>query len=126
MAGWRGFLPAQQQDQRRSSDMGLAVSQSPPYSCYSARSTVSLVKGENRRKCVRDVLLAIDDQILTVLKAEKFVVRKPNCNSVIALGTTDPEALWAWRATAPMLELRRRVESRSSRPNYRKLWSRRK
>jgi uncharacterized protein (DUF362 family) len=43
-----------------------------------AKSIVSLVKGEERRKIVRESLVAIDDRILPVLKRKKSVVIKPN------------------------------------------------
>lgn len=46
---------------------------SPP-----ARSTVALVKGENRRKNIADALAAIDDQIRPVLRTKNNVVIKVN------------------------------------------------
>jgi uncharacterized protein (DUF362 family) len=42
------------------------------------RATVSLVKGENRRKNIYDALVAIDDQIRPGLKTKKYVLIKPN------------------------------------------------
>jgi uncharacterized protein (DUF362 family) len=42
------------------------------------KPTVSLVKGEVRRKLICDSLVAIDDQIRPVLKRKKSVVIKPN------------------------------------------------
>src|SRR3954471_9935553 len=42
------------------------------------RSTVSLVKGENRRKNIADALVAIDDQIRPVLRTRKYVAIKVN------------------------------------------------
>ena len=42
------------------------------------RSTVSLVKGENRRKNIADALIAIDDQIRPVLRTRKYVAIKVN------------------------------------------------
>ncbi len=52
------------------------------------RSTVSLIKGDSRRKNVTDSLVAIDEQITPVLKTKKYVLIKPN-----ALGTTHVDAL---------------------------------
>gem|GEM_PF-130444 len=52
------------------------------------RSTVSLVKGDNRRKNVTQALEAIDEQIMPVLKTKKYVIIKPN-----ALGVTHIDAL---------------------------------
>jgi uncharacterized protein (DUF362 family) len=43
------------------------------------RSTVSLVKGDDRRKNVTEALKRIDDQILPALARKKYVVIKPNC-----------------------------------------------
>ena len=43
-----------------------------------AHSTVSLVKGENRRKNIADALTAIDEQLRPGLKAKKYVVIKTN------------------------------------------------
>ena len=43
-----------------------------------AKSVVSLVKGDERRKNIRESLIAIDDQIRPVLKRKKYVVIKPN------------------------------------------------
>ena len=42
------------------------------------RSLVSLIKGEERRRTVRESLEAIDGQIRPVLKTKKYVVIKPN------------------------------------------------
>ncbi len=52
------------------------------------RSTVSIIKGDNRRKNVTDSLVLIDEQIMPVLKTKKYVLIKPN-----ALGTTHVDAL---------------------------------
>ena len=94
----RGVLPAsaqqppQQQPPRPNMDVWTGPDQ--PYPYQTARSTVALVKGESsRRKNITDALVAIDDQILPVLKTKKYVVLKPNCVSTVALGTTNPEAL---------------------------------
>jgi uncharacterized protein (DUF362 family) len=43
-----------------------------------SKSVVSVIKGEERRKMVRESLIAIDDQIRPVLKRKKSVVIKPN------------------------------------------------
>jgi uncharacterized protein (DUF362 family) len=93
LAGSHTLLPAQQQGQRRVPNPEPWVGQPQPYPYYTGRSTVSLIKGENRRKNIHDALLAIDDQIMPVLKTKKYVVLKPNCVSVVPLGTTNPEAL---------------------------------
>jgi uncharacterized protein (DUF362 family) len=42
------------------------------------RVKVALIKGDNRRKIIHDSLIAIDDQILPVLKTRKYVLIKPN------------------------------------------------
>ena len=88
----RGVLPAsaqqppQQQPPRPNMDAWTGPDQ--PYPYQTARSTVALVKGESsRRKNITDALVAIDDQILPVLKTKKYVVLKPNCVSTVALGT---------------------------------------
>lgn len=58
------------------------------------RSAVSLVKGDNRRKNVYDALVAIDDQILPVLKKKKYVVLKPNnVSTVNQLAATHADAM---------------------------------
>jgi uncharacterized protein (DUF362 family) len=64
-----------------------------PYPYQTSRSTVSLIRGDNRRKNIHDALEAIDDQILPRLKTKKYVVLKPNCVSTVPLGTTNAEAL---------------------------------
>ena len=46
------------------------------------RSTVSLVKGDSRRKNITDALTAIDDQIRPVLRTKKYVAIKVNNVSV--------------------------------------------
>jgi uncharacterized protein (DUF362 family) len=69
------------------------VGQPQPYPYVTNRSTVSLVRGENRRKMIQDALVAIDDQIRPVLKRKKYVILKPNCVSQVPLGTTNAEAL---------------------------------
>ncbi|MCX7424315.1 MAG: DUF362 domain-containing protein [Planctomycetia bacterium] len=58
------------------------------------RSAVSLVSGEARRKNICDSLVAIEDQILPVLKTKKSVVIKPNIvNTTNQLASTHVDAL---------------------------------
>ncbi len=65
-----------------------------PIGMYEPRSTVSLVKGEIRRKNISDALAAIEDQILPVLKTKKCVVIKPNIvNTVNQLASTHVDTL---------------------------------
>lgn len=49
----------------------------------SRRSVVALVSGESRRRNVCESLVAIEDQILPVLKRKKYVVIKPNIVSTV-------------------------------------------
>ncbi len=59
-----------------------------------SRSTVSLVKGESRRKNVFEALAGIEDQILPRLKQKKYVVIKPNIvNTVNQLASTHVDTL---------------------------------
>jgi uncharacterized protein (DUF362 family) len=83
----------QPQAERPAVNMEPWAGQSQPYPYYTGRSTVSLIKGENRRKNITDALVAIDEQIQPVLNTKKYVILKPNCVSTIALGTTNAEAL---------------------------------
>jgi uncharacterized protein (DUF362 family) len=65
-----------------------------PIGMYEPRSTVSIVKGEVRRKNIADALTAIQDQIVPVLKTKKYVVIKPNIvNTVNQLASTHVDAL---------------------------------
>lgn len=58
------------------------------------RSTVSLVKGDVRRKNITDALAAIDHQILPVLRRKKYAVLKPNnVSTVNQLAATHADAL---------------------------------
>ena len=58
------------------------------------RSVVSLVHGEDRRKNVCESLVAIEDQILPVLRTRKYVVIKPNLVSTVnQLAATHADAL---------------------------------
>jgi uncharacterized protein (DUF362 family) len=53
------------------------------------RSTVAIIRGEDRRKMIHESLMAIDDQILPVLKKKKSVVIKPNnVSTTIQLAAT--------------------------------------
>ncbi len=57
-------------------------------------SVVSVVKGEERRKIVTQSLVAIEDQIMPVLKTKKYVIIKPNIvNTVNQLASTHADAL---------------------------------
>jgi len=65
----------------------------PPVA-FPRRSTVSLIHGESRRKNVTESLVAIDEQILPVLKTKKYVVIKPNLVSTVnPLAATNADAL---------------------------------
>ncbi|MFB3777460.1 MAG: DUF362 domain-containing protein [Bryobacteraceae bacterium] len=58
------------------------------------RSTVSLIKGDNRRKNIYESLLAIDDQIRPGLSRKKYVLIKPNgLDPSRQVGTTHPDAI---------------------------------
>ncbi len=65
-----------------------------PLNPFAKRSTVSLVKGENRRKMVHDALMAIDNELKPALKRKKYVLIKVNLTSVTnQLASTHPDAL---------------------------------
>ena len=58
------------------------------------RSTVSLVRGENRRKMIYDSLMAIDAEIKPALKRKKYVLIKVNLTSVdVQVASTHPDML---------------------------------
>ena len=58
------------------------------------RSTVSLVRGEDRRKNVAEALALVEDQILPVLRQKTYVVIKPNLVSTIQqIATTHTDTL---------------------------------
>jgi uncharacterized protein (DUF362 family) len=58
------------------------------------RSTVSLVRGENRRKMIYDSLMAIDAEIKPALKRKKYVLIKVNLTNVTnQLASTHPDML---------------------------------
>ena len=57
-------------------------------------STVSLVKGEDRRKMVYDALMGIDAELRPALHRKKYVLIKPNLTSVtIQLASTHADTL---------------------------------
>jgi len=59
-----------------------------------AGSSVSLVRGDDRRKNVHDALEAVDDQIRPALRRKKYVVIKPNnVSTVNQLAATHADAL---------------------------------
>ena len=58
------------------------------------RSTVSLIRGEDRRKMVHDSLMAIDAELRPALKRKKYVLIKPNLTSAdIQLASTHPDTI---------------------------------
>ena len=60
----------------------------------SARSTVALVHGAERRKSVAEALALIEEQILPVLRTKKYVIVKPNLVSTIQpLAVTHADAI---------------------------------
>ena len=97
LLGARGVFPAAAQQQpsqpRPTQDTEPWTKLPQPYPYYTGRSAVALVKGESRRKNITEALVAIDDQIRPVLKTKKYVVLKPNCVNLTALGTTNADAL---------------------------------
>jgi uncharacterized protein (DUF362 family) len=59
-----------------------------------ARSVVSLVRGDDRRRNVAESLALVEDDILPVLRRKKYVVIKPNLVSTIQqLATTHTDAV---------------------------------
>jgi uncharacterized protein (DUF362 family) len=66
----------------------------PPITPANYRSTVSLVRGEDRRKLVHDALAEIDAELRPALKRKKYVLIKPNLTSAsIQLASTHPDTL---------------------------------
>src|SRR5512133_2664903 len=58
------------------------------------RSTVSLVKGENRRKMVYEALMGIDAELRPAVNRKKYVLIKPNLTSVtIQLASTHADTI---------------------------------
>jgi len=89
-------LRAQQTPPEKRADPRQGTADAAKYFQYfERRSTVSLIKGENRRKNIYDALVAIDDQIRPALKAKKYVFLKPNGiqSAVRLLGCTQPDAV---------------------------------
>ena len=76
----------------------VAGPNTPPLSftqTASARSTVSIVKGDVRRKIVHDALLAIDRQIKPVIQRKKYVIIKVNnVSTVRQLAATHADTIW--------------------------------
>jgi uncharacterized protein (DUF362 family) len=73
---------------------GPAAQPTPSQGLLDRRSTVSLASGNSRRKNICQSLVAIEDQILPVLKTKKCVVIKPNIvNTVNQLASTHVDAL---------------------------------
>jgi len=71
-----------------------ALEATPPDAASGPRAVVSLVHGEERRKIVHEALLAIEEQILPILKTRKRVVIKPNLvNSFNQLASTHVDAI---------------------------------
>ena len=71
-----------------------AAGQSPLASITECKSTVSLTRGEDRRQNVIQSLVAIEDQIVPVLRTKKYVVVKPNLVSTVnQLAATHADAL---------------------------------
>ncbi len=65
-----------------------------PFPPVAARSTVSLIKGEDRRKNVYQALMGIDAQIQPKLKNKKYILIKPNnVTTTNQLGATHADAL---------------------------------
>jgi uncharacterized protein (DUF362 family) len=65
-----------------------------PFNPVDYRSTVSLVRGENRRKNIYDSLMAIDNEIRPALKRKKYVLIKVNLTSVtVQAASTHPDTL---------------------------------
>ncbi|MFI5381036.1 MAG: DUF362 domain-containing protein [Tepidisphaerales bacterium] len=70
------------------------VTSAAPADAAARRSVVGLASGESRRKNIFESLVAIEDQILPVLKTRKYVVLKPNIvNTVNQLASTNVDAL---------------------------------
>lgn len=73
---------------------GPAAQPTPSPGLLDRRSTVSLAGGNSRRENICQSLVAIEDQILPVLKSKKCVVIKPNIvNTANQLASTHVDAL---------------------------------
>jgi uncharacterized protein (DUF362 family) len=63
-----------------------------PFPALQTRSSVAIIKGDNRRKMIYESLLAIDDQIRPQLEKKKSVVIKPNnVSTTFQLASTHPD-----------------------------------
>jgi uncharacterized protein (DUF362 family) len=63
-----------------------------PFPALQTRSSVAIVKGDNRRKMIYESLLAIDDRIRPQLEKKKSVVIKPNnVSTTFQLASTHPD-----------------------------------
>jgi len=72
----------------------VASAQIRPAPAPDGKSVVALVHGDDRRKNVCESLVAIEDQILPVLRSKKYVVIKPNLVSTVKqLAATHADAL---------------------------------
>jgi uncharacterized protein (DUF362 family) len=66
----------------------------PPSGSGNRQSVVSVANGSSRRQNIRDALVAIEDQIMPVLKTKKHVIIKPNMVSTDnQLASTHVDAL---------------------------------
>ncbi len=71
-----------------------AIASAAPAGETARKSVVALASGESRRKNICEALVAIEDQIMPVLKTKKYVVLKPNIvNTVNQLASTHVDAL---------------------------------
>jgi len=72
----------------------IASAQVRPAPSPDGKSVVALVHGDDRRKNICESLVAIEDQILPVLRSKKYVVIKPNLVSTVKqLAATHADAL---------------------------------
>jgi uncharacterized protein (DUF362 family) len=79
--------------QRLALAQGMST-QARPAPPSEGKSVVALVHGDDRRKNICESLVAIEDQILPVLRSKKYVVIKPNLVSTVKqLAATHADAL---------------------------------
>jgi len=70
------------------------ITPAPATGAAARRSAVALASGDSRRKNICESLVAIEEQILPVLKTKKYVVIKPNIVSTMnQLASTNVDAL---------------------------------
>src|SRR5512140_197812 len=70
------------------------IGHSEPFPELARRSTVSLIRGEDRRRNAYDALMAIDKDLQPGMKTKKYAVIKPNnVNTVNQLASTHADAL---------------------------------